>query len=271
MKKILNPIALSLLCIILNSCLDSNKRETLQLLDSIDEILVSVNTNGGRSIVKYLSSDEIDNFKRDIEQIKINKYCDSDKKVQSAYYLILQCDNKIAGFLTIDSISNSCIKIHLPTQEQTFIFETSFDFKGYFDEMILKKNIDCNQTFRRSINLEELSLKDYINILKVKNPCPNGVYRLSTRGSVGEDWIKDSDIENLISLIDSKDTAYCIVQMISSNLPDPADYSTLGGQIMDLLDSYRLEKDYPNFLSSCSKNDELRQQRILEWWSAYNK
>jgi hypothetical protein len=234
--------------------------------------LIKANSNGrSMDIVKYLDSYELEKFKNDIQELKIVKYSDTNKKVIPAYYLFLYRDNKIDGFLTIDSINNSCINIDLRDNDYGFTFETNFNFKEYFDEMILKENMNCDQAFKQLIDFNKLSLSEYIDILKIKDPCPNGEYRLTTFGNIGDKWITDSDIENLINLIDSEDPTYCIIQMMSSNLPTPTDYSTLGGQIMDILDAYRLKKQYPYFLSSCSKNDEKRKTEILNWWNDYKK
>jgi hypothetical protein len=265
MKKKIKSILVFLMSIILISCLDSDKSKLLQVLEQTNKILVRATINGSMDLVKNLSIVEIENLKKVIHKIKADTYKDNNTKLRPAYQLILYKDDQTTGMLLIDSVKSNCINIHLSSQELELKIKTDFDFKRYFDELILNKNVDCTQTFHSGVDFMHVSLYDYIKILRIPKPCPNGEYCLTTFGKTGENWITDSDIENLIGLIDSRDTTYCIVQMISSNLPKWTDYSTLGGQIMNIIDSYRFNTSYPSFLCDCSKNDQNRKKEILEW------
>ena len=266
MKKFILVFFISILLI---SCLDSDKNKIMQVLEVTDKIIIRATNKDNMYLVKSLSADELKSFKNDIHKFKINGHIDNTIKIRSLYQLILYKDNRIIGMLFVDSAKNSCFNVNLSNPKLDLIINTDFDFKGYFDKLIIDKNIDCNQTFHKGIDFSKTSLYDFVQILKLKKPCPNGQYRLTTNGQASKNWITDLDIEYLIGLMDSKDTTYCIVQVISSILPEETDYSTLGGQVMIIIDSYRYNNSYPSFLCSCAKNDEDRKREILKWW--YNK
>ena len=121
-----------------------------------------------------------------------------------------------------------------------------------------------------SFDFNKKTVLDYVKILPIKDTNEMKSHIIITLGIAGYGWIKDSDLDTLIKLIDSKDKANCVVQAISSSMPTNEE-STLGGQIMNLIDAYRFKKEYPYFLTDCSKNDEKRKYEILKWWFDKNK
>jgi hypothetical protein len=127
--------------------------------------------------------------------------------------------------------------------------------------------IDSNPNW---IYFNNITVKEFVDTLSIKHSKPNTIYILVTGNKAKVGWIKESDVDFLVELIDSKAPAYCVMQVISSQLPINEE-STIGGQVMNLIDSYRFNKEYPFFLTDCSKNDEYRKQEILNWYNSFKE
>ncbi|MCK9400904.1 MAG: hypothetical protein M0Q51_13060 [Bacteroidales bacterium] len=124
-------------------------------------------------------------------------------------------------------------------------------------------------TLRYSIDLHSVTPKQFFSVLKYDSDTAQGVKYITVSWDAPKDWVQLDDVKYFMQYIDSTEKCKCIITVISSYLPFD-DYSTLGGQAMNLIDSYR--KNQPYFQSSwdCSKNDSLRAQEIKEWWESMN-
>jgi hypothetical protein len=91
---------------------------------------------------------------------------------------------------------------------------------------------------------------------------------LATYDTAKNGWIKESDIDTLITMIDSKEPSHSVIQVISSFIPEDLN-STVGGQVINLIDAFRYGKEYPYFLADCSSNDINRKQDIILWYNNY--
>lgn len=123
----------------------------------------------------------------------------------------------------------------------------------------------CLGQQNETINLDSLSVRQYVELLKLTERKVHTIHILTIGKTADVDWIKKSDIPYLMELIGSNEDANCVWQSISSQLPLPNE-STLGGQVMNLIDAYRQGKNYPYFLTSCAKTDVERVQEIRNWW-----
>jgi len=61
----------------------------------------------------------------------------------------------------------------------------------------------------------------------------------------------------------------CVIKVYSDYLPFD-DYSTIGGQAMNLIDAYRKNENYFDAPWDCSKNDSIRAKNIVSWWKSIN-
>ncbi|MHC8948255.1 hypothetical protein [Sphingobacterium hungaricum] len=116
------------------------------------------------------------------------------------------------------------------------------------------------------LNLSEMNVFDYIEKLKLSDTSS---YRnmINIYKKAPKDWITLSDIDSLVLLIDSEVPAKCTMLTISSLMPTKGDSSTIGGQVMNIIQSYREKTPYPNQLTNCAKTDAVRAQEIKDWWS----
>lgn len=139
-----------------------------------------------------------------------------------------------------------------------FVF-CAFNFVFSQEDILSKNSVDFNKT----------SLREFVAKLKIDSSMidneQNHFYILTTINKADLNWIKEEDLPILMSLIESKEPSYCVMQFISSQLL--FEKSTIGGQVMNLIDSYRYRKQYPYFLIDCSKNDYRRAEEIKKWWN----
>jgi hypothetical protein len=114
------------------------------------------------------------------------------------------------------------------------------------------------------INLNLFTVQQYVEMLKVKTK-ENHLHVIIIEKVAEKDWVKKEIIPYLLTLIESEMDANCVMSYYSSKLPIPNN-STLGGQVMNLIDSYRHSKNYPAFLTDCSRTDLERVKEIKRWW-----
>lgn len=246
------------------SCTNSEKYYSKSILENSNNIILDVNKDSCNCLARNLEQNEIEQIKNTLNgDFKIIDH----KKISSTFRLILFQDGLRMGDIFIDQNEGNIVKYVDSETEVTFLIDS--DLNKLLTDFTNLNNYDCSKN-RLSILLDSITVKEYIDILKIQNPIPNGVYILNTFGDAPNNWITRSDIAQMISLIDSQARTYCVMQMISSNMPDLLEYSTLGGQIMNLIDSYRFNKKYPGFLTDCAKNDEMRKKEIIEWWENNN-
>jgi len=120
------------------------------------------------------------------------------------------------------------------------------------------------------IELSTVSVYQFIELLKIDSNDTSKVNILTIGMTASENWVSQEDIDTLIILINSTKPAKCVMQIISSYLPI-GENSTIGGQVMNIIEAYKDKKLYPNALTSCAKTDEERIKKIKQWWDEQKK
>jgi hypothetical protein len=121
-------------------------------------------------------------------------------------------------------------------------------------------------------NFDSLTVSQFVEMLKIKGAKEhNKLYVLTIGGQADSGWIKEIDLKYLIAQINSTAPSYCVMQNISSQMPNINNTSTIGGQVMNLIDAFRFKKQYPYFLTSCEATNETREGEIMKWWESRNK
>lgn len=144
-------------------------------------------------------------------------------------------------------------------------FKVDNYYKGLFDGIQeIKKALDFGSK-SDYINLDEVSVYQFIERLKVDQNNPNRLNILTIGLKKPDGWITENDIDSLMTFITSKAPAKCVMQIVSSYIP-VKDSSTIGGQAMDIIEAFINNKTYPSFLTSCAKTDEERIKQIKKWW-----
>lgn len=83
--------------------------------------------------------------------------------------------------------------------------------------------------------MDSTSVRQFINALRNVEQGKYILNSITTTGQVDSSWVKEEDLEFLISLIDSKEKSSCIVQSISSQSASGDDLSTIGAQVTQIL------------------------------------
>ena len=115
----------------------------------------------------------------------------------------------------------------------------------------------------------KISPKQLFSVLKFSSDTAKGV-NFITVGDAPTNWIQFADVKYLVRFINSHEKCKCVIKVYSDYLPFD-NYSTLGGQAMNLIDSYRKKEPYFKGVWNCAKNDSLRAKEIKTWWKSLNK
>jgi hypothetical protein len=125
-------------------------------------------------------------------------------------------------------------------------------------------------TLHYSIDLHTITPRQLLSILKYDSDTAKGVKFITVSWDPPKDWVQLEDVNYFMQCIHSTEKCKCVIKVYSNYLPFD-DYSTLGGQAMNLIDSYRLNESYFQGVWNCSKNDSLRAREIETWWESINK
>lgn len=156
--------------------------------------------------------------------------------------------------------------------DQTFIpnFKANDYFKGVFDGIQEIKKILDKGAKSDFINLNDYSVYQFIELLKIDKDNLSQLNILTVNMQTTENWVTKKDIDSLMTLIYSREPAKCVMQVVSSHLPI-GDNSTIGGQVMDIIEAFKENKSYPTILTSCAKTDQERIDKLTKWWDKQKK
>ena len=106
----------------------------------------------------------------------------------------------------------------------------------------------------------------FIKLLKIENPKTSKLNFITIVDDFPENWITNKDIDSLIVYIKSKEKCYCFLNPLSSFIPN--DYSELGGYIIEMVNSYKLNEKLSFGLYSCPKLTNSSADELIEWWNS---
>jgi hypothetical protein len=128
----------------------------------------------------------------------------------------------------------------------------------------IKSNCDVPTGNNGIINMEEITVKEFIDALRVDEKIKNRIYILYTTGQVNPDWINRSDIEYLMGLIYSKQNARIIFPGHISMVP--RGQTTIGEHAINLIETYRLKHYFSTMEIVCPKYDNQKRKELRKWW-----
>lgn len=139
-----------------------------------------------------------------------------------------------------------------------------------FECSIFSQNHYPHDTLHFTIDLKKMTPKQFFSVLRFISDTAKGVTFITVSWDGPKTWVQLDDVKYFMKFINSSEKCKCVIKVYSDFLPFD-DYSTLGGQAMNLIDSYRKNESYFESTWSCSKNDKLRAELIMSWWNALNK
>ncbi|WP_017259029.1 hypothetical protein [Pedobacter arcticus] len=117
------------------------------------------------------------------------------------------------------------------------------------------------------INIRNLTVFEFLEVLKLEQINSKEPIRTLTVGGIQTttDWVKANEIDSLISLMSSIEPAKCITSPLSPYV-ELIENSTIGGQVIVILEAYKNGREYPFNLTICGKIDKARIAEIKQWW-----
>lgn len=82
-----------------------------------------------------------------------------------------------------------------------------------------------------------------------------------------ENWVKETDIDTLISILSSKERCSCFLNPLSSKIPTD-DYAETGGYAAVFIQSFMKNQKIELGLYACPKTDEILNSELINWWTA---
>jgi len=120
-----------------------------------------------------------------------------------------------------------------------------------------------NPTPDQSDTTHILTFYEFLDAIK-KNDSSEFLNFITVEKEFPSDWVKSSNIDTLISLIESRDRCRCVLNPISSYIPSK-EKANLGGYAILILNSYRNNKPLKFSLWACPTTNEKDVKEILIW------
>ncbi|NIK93637.1 hypothetical protein GZ212_15865 [Mangrovimonas sp. CR14] len=122
---------------------------------------------------------------------------------------------------------------------------------------------------KRGIIISDLGIKKFIDELHADTTDNDKLDILKVLGRRNLNWIENNDLKYLISKINSKEKAKCVMDVFESNIPDSKNM-TIGNQIISIIETYRSKENYPRYGCECKIYDQDKIDEILKWWKNKN-
>ena len=219
-------------------------------------------------------------------QIINGRVCDKQNKVTLPFasigiykneILIYEANTDIDGKFQFKNVGLGDFKLitkYIGCKPDTTLLKLISDKEYVINLTLFCEGIICIETVVDSSVIDfkfvNISVTDFLKYLRLDTKSPIERKILLISGHSKTNWITLNDIHYLMPLIASKEKAKCVWTEVSS-IHRHYDNSTIGGQVMNLIDSYRLNKQYPFFLQDCSTTDTSRIAEITEWWKQLKK
>ena len=130
-----------------------------------------------------------------------------------------------------------------------------------------KKHIATDST--NWVSPKNLTPCSFLELVKQKGNVNDrlGVYDMTD--DFPNNWIKHSDIDTLITLVNSKASCNCFLNPFSSYIPH--EKADLGGYAIKLIKFYKENKKVSFGLYSCPTTNEKEANELIKWWSEQKK
>ncbi len=115
------------------------------------------------------------------------------------------------------------------------------------------------------LSARKISLASFINHVKCRDHTAREFYGLIIENNFPENWIKPSDIDSLIPLVNSRQKCNCIVNPKSSIMEK--DSAELGGYAIAFIDAFRENRKFEFGLNFCPKTNERKSDELIKWWN----
>ncbi len=116
----------------------------------------------------------------------------------------------------------------------------------------------------------ELTPISFLNAVIKHNDKDTLIYVITMVDEFPVDWVKQSDIDSLVTLITSTKKCNCFLNPLSSYIPTNKN-ADIGGYAIIFINSFRQKSKINLGLYSCPKTDKKSVEEINEWWTEYKQ
>ena len=123
----------------------------------------------------------------------------------------------------------------------------------------------------RSIEPKQYTPLSFIRAVSLRNSAKAAGSNVSTlKGDFPSDFVKSSDLDSLMNLIDSSTPCKCSLSPLSSFIPTN-ESAEAGGYAIIFINSFRLNKPVRLGLWRCPVVNKDEADEIRRWWSEYKR
>ena len=115
------------------------------------------------------------------------------------------------------------------------------------------------------LRVKDLDVRKFINLFTSRYKQSSSLNIVTLAGNFPENWVKLSDIEYLISEINSTQKCCAYMNMLSSNVPEK--YAEVGGFATIFLNSYITNSKIKLGLNSSPRVSKIETERIMNWYN----
>jgi hypothetical protein len=127
-----------------------------------------------------------------------------------------------------------------------------------------KKSEMKKETTTNRKSASEYSPIGFIKELKKEN----NFNVFSTEDDLSKNWIKRTDLDSLISLVDSNESCSCYLNPLSSYIPK--DSAEVGGFAIEFLKAFKENRKVNLGSYCCPKVDKKEAVELKDWFKNYN-
>lgn len=129
----------------------------------------------------------------------------------------------------------------------------------------------CKKTKQKKENvIQRKSVSEYSPIGFIEELKKENTFNvLSIKDDLSKNWIRSTDLDSLISLVESKEKCSCYLNPLSSYIPK--DSAEVGGFAIEFLKAFKENRKVNLGLYSCPKVDKREALELKLWLKNYNK
>jgi hypothetical protein len=134
------------------------------------------------------------------------------------------------------------------------------------DSNLVSTSVDTSSPHVSWLTPESMTPLEFLRTIKQGDTYgPLGV--VTMWDNFPKNWVKKKDVATLIKLVNSKEKCHCILNPLSSYIPN--DSADLGGYVTQLIESYKEKKKLSFGLYACPKTNKIDANKLVNWWKQH--
>jgi len=127
----------------------------------------------------------------------------------------------------------------------------------------IKANLPDSATWLIS---KKMTVSAFLELVRLKSDNHRELNIFIMKDDFDTGWVKRSDLDTLIKLVQLKNKCSCFLEPVSSFIPTNS--ADIGGYAIKLIKSYRDNKKLRFGLFSCPKTNDKEAKELIKWWAS---